>query len=99
MTTKHSATEVSESLTGYDEIAITQNFGAIEALDGNMPARALAFVLFRRQGQKDADAKHTAMSVPAKTLAEMFEDDEVIPDDPVTESGKDSSPPESEPTS
>lgn len=92
---KLTATEVSESLTGYDEIGIAKAFGEIESLKGNMPARALAFVLSKREGKTHDEAYEAAMSLSAKALGDVFadEDDEVIPDEPVTDAGKDDSSP------
>ena len=100
---KLTATEVSESLTGYDEIGITQAFGALAELEGNMPARALAFVLFRRQEQVHDEAYKSAMALPAKALADLFADE---PDEDEGDAdlglgspaGKDDSTSESEPT-
>lgn len=61
------ANEVSESLTGFDEIAIKQQFGGtIRTLTQEDPTqymRALVFVLERRGGKKDAEAYHVAQSM------------------------------------
>lgn len=96
-------TEISESLTGYDEIAIESNFG-LNVYGGDegksmVLMRAMAFVHFLREGMKNSEAKNAAMSLTAKQVSEFFaeEPDEVMPDQPVTEPGKDSSPLVSEP--
>lgn len=64
---KQTASMVSESLTGFDEIAIKQHFGAtIRGLTQDDPTqylRALVFVLERRAGKKDPEAYHVAQSM------------------------------------
>lgn len=86
------AEELAESLTGYDEIAIAKAFG--EDIYEMAPAksmRALAFVAVRRTGGTDAEAKDAVMGMSIKDVKESFADaeDEVMPDEPSSESGKD----------
>lgn len=85
--------EVAESLTGFDEIAIKTHFGfhvADETAPPTMYARALIFVHQTRQGLKTQAAKDAALGMTLKDVGEYFADDEeVTPDEPATESGKD----------
>ncbi len=90
-----------ETLTGFDEVAITAKFSTtVTNLIGNKkhPAhdplrggRALVFVHRRRGGDKDPDAYKYAMGLSIRQVQDYFapepeaEDDE----DPQTESGKD----------
>lgn len=97
------AEEMGESLTGFDEIAIEQQFGLDiygDAEKRPMKAlRALVFVHRRREGDDDATAKHAALEMPLKAVQDYFaEDEEITPDAPETESGKDVSPDDSEPS-
>lgn len=98
MTSEMTADEVFDSLNGFDEIAITQRFGAsIGALAKNGEAgifmflRALAFIAERRAGKGDNDAYMAAMNLSTKEANAYFADpaDELDPADPETESGKD----------
>jgi hypothetical protein len=97
-TVPQTAEEVFDSLTGFDELAIAAQFGhTITDLAENqvtMFGRALAFVVLRRDGKTDADAKSAAFDLPMKVLNEEFfatgNDDE---------SGKDEQPEESPGTS
>lgn len=90
-------TETAQSLTGFEEVAITKAFGrSIETLANEslaMMGRGLVFVLERRNGADDKTAKQTAMEMPRSGLDAYFPDDpgdeEIDPDNPVTESGKD----------
>lgn len=97
------AEELSESLTGFDEIAIEQHMGIDVYADAErkpMKAlRALVFVHRRREGDDDATAKQAALEMPLKAVQDYFaEDEEITPDAPETESGKDVSPDDSEPS-
>jgi len=71
-TKKPTLKEVSQSLTGFDEIAIKQKFSTSLAQlsqdDATQFARALAFVLERRDGKNDAEAYHI---VQTDTLAKI----------------------------
>ena len=62
------------SITGHDEIAINLVFKK-ELTDMRNPLRALAFVLFRRQGDKDGVAYRKALDLPLGDLDKMFEDE------------------------
>ena len=67
--------EVLMSLTGFDEIAIAARFGEkIGALrdDPITCGRALAFVHYRRQGERDAEAHTTAMNLTMREVVEFF---------------------------
>lgn len=92
--------EVMESLTGFDEIAIANHFGAewMELAEKRPTAysRALVFVHKRRQGLNDHEAKQAALEMPLRDVTSYFKEDEpeIFPDEPVTETGKDSAPSE-----
>ena len=104
-TTDITIEEITESLTGFDELAIAKFFGMEwMALGETRPtalSRALIFVHKRREGAKDADAYQQAMSLTLGETTEYFADDadEMDPDDPDSESGKDDSSPSEQPTS
>lgn len=91
--------EAIESLTGYDELAIKQKFGApIGALfDESISTarRALVFAIYSRQDNGPKDAYKAAMNLTVGDLDRVFGEDEpeVMDDEPVTESGKDGSQP------
>jgi len=89
------ASEVVQSLTGYEEIAIEKALGKpIEHLGTESGLlRALAYVTEKRGGSSESDAKRRALSLTRKELETYFSDDEdeVMPDEPVTDSGKPSS--------
>lgn len=92
------ADEAFESLTGFDEIAIEKAFGhdVMTLADKKQLTfnRALVFVQRRRDGMTDAEAKTAVMNMPVGDVLGTFDDDdEVDPEDPVTESGKDDTPP------
>ena len=74
------ATELFESMTGYDEIAIGKAFGADPTeLKGSMLGRAMIFLLELRGGLADAEAFDAAMKVTAGELSDGYflpEDDE-----------------------
>lgn len=87
------STEVLGSLTGYDELAIEQQFGGpIEGMTKTPSkfGRALVFVLKRREGLKDPAAKKYALDLTMSAVDDHFkpdEDDEL----PGSEAGKDES--------
>lgn len=67
--------ELSQSLTGFDQVAIRLRFGTrLEDLmeDTMTFMYALYFVHLRRQGAKDADAYSEAMSLPLSAISEVF---------------------------
>jgi hypothetical protein len=90
--TNQSVLEVSDSLTGFDEAAVTQHFGRpvsdLMDKDSSMWARSLVFVLLRRDGASDDDARNAVMAMTIKDVSGFFADES-------EESGKDE--PESEP--
>lgn len=102
--TKLTAEEVIDSLTGFDEIAIAKAWGAEWSdLAETKPStfnRSLVFTLFRRAGKTDAEAKAAALELTLKEVTEAFADDEdeVMPEEPETESGKGDSGPTERPT-
>lgn len=89
--------EVLDSITGFDEIAITQAFGryfAVLCEDATMLGRAAIFIDQRRGGKTDAEAKDIAMSMRMGEVNDYFPDDEEIdPDAPETPAGEDDSQP------
>lgn len=94
MSEKPHADEVLENLTGFDEVAIQQAFGAdVLKMTEDRPTlfmRALAFAVLRKEGKKDKEAHAEAMGMPMRALQDLFGDeDEPMPAEPVTESGKD----------
>lgn len=92
--TDQTASEFFESLTGFDEIAIAKAFGrnvvTLSSEDQMGFARSLVFVAQRRGGMNDRDAYQAAMGMTLKEVNAYFaeEEDEAVPDDPSTESGK-----------
>lgn len=99
-TTDMTATEMFESLTGYEEIAIAKAFGTrvleLAETDKMSLGRSLAFVHYKRSGQKDSEAKQSAMGMTIREVQDYFADepDDLDPDDPDTDTGKGSSPDE-----
>lgn len=99
------AEEVTESLTGWDEIAVAKHFDGFDLyMSGEakpmLLLRALAFVHLRRaEAGTDAAAHKAAMDLTVADLYDYFEqDDEANPEDPDTDSGKDDSTPAVEPS-
>lgn len=77
--------DLAESLNGFDEIAVQKAFGFnIDDFEnqGTLGIRALVFVEFRREGEKDPAAYKRAMDLTMRDLIdrypEMAEDD--VPD-------------------
>lgn len=94
--------EIADSLTGYEEMGIERAFGkALENLSITTSARALGFVLAKREGQTHDEAFKTVMELRALDLADRFADvdQEPMPEEPVTTAGKDDSPQPIEPGS
>lgn len=96
--TRMTTEEMSLSLTGFDEIAIEKHFDLDIYYDaetkGVKTLRALVFVALTREGLDASEAKAQAMGMPLGVLQNFFSDDEEFdPEEPVTESGKDSAPP------
>jgi hypothetical protein len=73
---KINLSELSETLNGYDQIAIRTRFHERFdqlAEDPIMFARAMYFIHLRRGGAKDAQAHEAAMRLPMKEVNELFE--------------------------
>lgn len=94
------ADEMIESLTGFDEIAIAKHFGAEwTELTNTKPStfnRSLVFVHLTREGRSAAAAKDEVMNMNLRAVKDYFapDVDEVVPDSPDSESGKEGSQPE-----
>lgn len=91
--------EMGESLTGFEEIAISAHFNHTlsHLLEHNptMGLRALIFTDVHRQGETNVQqSKTAAMELPLSAVMAYFADVEgdgdLDPDDPETEAGKDS---------
>jgi len=85
--------EFAESLTGFEEIAITKQFGGeLDSLPGSMAGRAMVFTDLVRSGAAVDDAYRQSMEMGLKAVNKYFaEDDEITPNAPTTDSGKDDS--------
>lgn len=84
------------SLNGFDELAITKQFGEDVAQLQPRPftfLRALVFVHQRRDGLKDREAFQAAQELPIGVLQDYFTDepDDLDPDDPDSPAGKEPS--------
>lgn len=67
-----------DSLTGHDEMSITQHFGTnIGALtdDSSMWARALVFTMLRREGADDDAARTVALDMRLAEVTDYFAED------------------------
>lgn len=74
MNQKHDIQVLAKSLTGFDEIAIEKAFSlSFSDLGGTLIARALLFVVFRREGKNDPTAYLDAMNVAVGELEDYFE--------------------------
>lgn len=99
------ADEFFETLNGFDEIAVAKHFGSppVELTDTNKIAfaRSLIFVAQRRAGQKDGEAYKYAMNATVGEVNRYFAEDEeeAMPEDPITDSGKGDSGDETTPKS
>lgn len=85
--------EMFESLTGFEEISISQQFGSeVGDLAGAKPTmflRAMVFVHLTREGRPVKEAKAEVMGMTLRACNDYFaEDTEVDPEDPVTEAGE-----------
>lgn len=89
------ALEVVQNLVGLDEVAISKHFGSdwsvLAQQHPSMFTRALVMVDKTHNGSTPQQAKAEAMGMTIRDLNEYFEPEpvEVDPDEPVTESGKD----------
>jgi hypothetical protein len=103
MSNNLSAEEFMDSLTGFDEIGIQKVFGAkpieLGRKDRSGLMRGLYMIAQRREGLSEAEAKKAALGATLKEVGDFFPDaeDEPMPEDPATESGKDERLPEPTP--
>lgn len=87
-----------KSLNGFDEIAIARAFDGADVSAGlaKRPStllRALVFVDQRRKGMRDPEAHQAALALTLDELEAYFpDDDEVMPEEPVTVQGEDDAP-------
>lgn len=84
------------TINGFDELAITKQFGEDIAQLQPRPftfLRALVFVHQRREGLRDAEAYKAAQELPISTLQDYFPDEvtDLDPDDPDSDAGKEPS--------
>lgn len=83
--------ELTDTLTGFEEIAIAKAFSKeLSDLPGTQPLRALVMIWHKRTDElADADAYQKAMEVTLGAVMGYFEgNDEITPETPETESGK-----------
>lgn len=98
MSAQISASEMIQSLTGFEELAIEKNMGVDPYADGERKPmavmRALVFVVRKREGLGDRDARQAAMGMPMGELQGLFADEvqELDPESPVTPAGEGSAP-------
>jgi hypothetical protein len=96
--TDQTAFEVFNSVTGFDEMAIAQHFGRtvgdLFTGDSSMWARAMAFVVKRRAGANDDDARNASLEMSLLQLSEFFaeESEGSGKDEPGSEPQPESSP-------
>lgn len=94
MTDQITASEMVQSLTGFEELAIERHMAVDPYADAERKPmavmRALVFVLRKREGLKDADAREAAMSMPMGDLQNLFaeEEPELDPENPETAAGE-----------
>ena len=97
------AEEVTQSIHGFDEIAIEKHFDGFDIyLDAERrpvrSLRALVFVHLRHGGMPDKEAHTAAMEMTVNDVQGYFQSDaEANPDDPDTDSGKGVEQPSTEP--
>lgn len=95
---KISASEMVQTLTGFEELAIEQHMKVDAYADGARKPmsvmRALVFVQHKRAGAKDAEARQSAMEMPMREVQAMFaeENPELDPEQPETPAGEGSAP-------
>jgi hypothetical protein len=98
---KQTAEEIFDSLTGFDEMAITQHFGRtigdLASNDESMFSRALLFTVKRREGLADDDARNFALGMTLGENIAYFAD--TTEKDAEEEAGKDEQPEEQPATS
>ena len=92
------AEEVFDSLTGFDEIAIAHHFGSTVAdlaeNDTSMFGRALVFIVKRREGATDDEARNAALGMTMREYNNDF-----FAEKSAEEAGKDEQPEPSPETS
>lgn len=94
------ATEMQQSLTGLEELAIEKHMGVDPYSDGAAKPmrvmRALIFVMRKREGLSDQKAREAAMSLPMGELKKFFAEEvpELDPENPETPAGEGSAPSE-----
>lgn len=94
MTEKITASEMVQSLTGFEELAIEHHMRIDPYADGATKPmsvmRALVFVLRKREGMKDTDARQAALSLPMGQLQGLFAEEtpELDPENPETPAGE-----------
>lgn len=83
--------ELAGSITGFDRIAIPKMFGTpLNQLPTDMGIYVGLFVWHRHNGMSDQEAFDAACNTTAEDAQRYFdENDEITPDAPETESGKD----------
>lgn len=97
-TARPTVDELLNSLTGYDELAITKAFDKsifeLAEQAASHYLRALIFVTELRAGKKADEAKKSVLSLTIRQAQDFFSDepDEPTPDAPITSAGKGSSP-------
>lgn len=102
---EQTADEFFDTLNGFDEIAVAKHFGSppVELTDTNKIAfaRSLVFVAERRAGSKDGEAYKYAMNATVGEVNAYFAEaeEEPMPEDPITDSGKDDAGDETTPKS
>ena len=88
--TDQTGQQIYDSLTGFEELAINRAFKApVEQLEKTMLGRALVFILNKRDGMKDSEAKEAALALTISTLNnEIFKADD-DPESDGEDEGKD----------
>jgi hypothetical protein len=82
--------EFSQTLNGFDELAISRMFGSdISELAATLQVRALEFVRLRREGMKDRDAHRRVMEMLRVELEEQWKNDNSEADQAGDDTGKD----------
>lgn len=75
---KEVADELFDSITGHEEMGIAQHFGRTIAdlaeNDSSMFARSLVFVMLRRAGANEDDARTEAMNMGLRAVQAKFEE-------------------------
>lgn len=95
MSDKITASEMVQSLTGFEELAIEHHMKIDPYADGARKPlsvmRALVFVLRKREGLKDHEARQAAMGMPMSEVQGFFAEEgpeDIDPENPETPSGE-----------